>query len=185
LFDRGQRVPSASRGALFTIGHSTRSSDEFLALLNAHGVTGIADVRTVPRSRRHPHFSRESLAASLPSRGIAYEHFPGLGGLRKPQPDSPNGGWRHASFRGYADHMQSTEFNRAIDKLLISARERTVAVMCAEAKWWQCHRQLIADAVSVRGIDVRHIMSIREATCHELTPFARVDGTSVTYPALV
>ncbi len=170
---------------LFTIGHSTRPFDEFLSLLEAHGVTGLADVRTVPRSRRHPHFSRESLAPSLPRHGIAYEHFRGLGGLRKPRADSPNGGWKHEGFRGYADHMQSAEFIESIDALLAWARERTVAVMCAEAKWWQCHRRLIADALAVRGVDVRHIMSIRDAPRHELTPFARVDGTSITYPGLI
>ena len=170
---------------MFTIGHSTRSLDEFLSLLDAHGVTGLADVRTVPRSRRHPHFSRDSLAVSLPSHGIAYEHFPGLGGLRKPRADSPNGGWRHESFRGYADHMQSAEFIGSIDELLTWARERTVTVMCAESKWWECHRRMIADAVTVRGVDVRHIMSVREAPKHELTPFAHVDGISIVYPGLV
>ena len=171
--------------ALFTIGHSTRSSDEFLSLLGAHGVNGVADVRTVPRSRRHPHFARDSLAAFLPEHGIAYEHFAGLGGLRKPRVDSVNGGWRHHGFRGYADHMQSAEFAAAIEALLAWADGRRVTVMCAEAKWWQCHRQLIADSLVARGFEVCHIMSIREAPRHELTPFARIAGTTVTYPALV
>lgn len=142
-------------------------------------------MRTVPRSRRHPHFERDALAAVLSGHGIGYRHFAGLGGLRKPRADSPNGGWRHEGFRGYADHMQSLDFNTALESLLAWADGRSVGVMCAEAKWWQCHRQLIADAVVVRGFEVRHIMSIREAPRHELTPFARVAGTSVTYPALV
>jgi uncharacterized protein (DUF488 family) len=168
-----------------TIGHSTRSAAAFLELLQAHGVTGVADVRTVPRSRRHPHFSRESLAEFLPSHGIAYVHLPGLGGLRKPKRDLPNGGWRHEGFRGYADHMGTREFADALDALLAFARERRAAVMCAEAKWWQCHRQLVADALVARGIEVRHVMSAREAPRHELTPFARVTGSDVRYPALV
>jgi len=157
-------------------------------------------VRTVPRSRRHPHFERDALAAVLSGHGIGYRHFAGLGGLRKPRVDSPNGGWRHEGFRGYADHMQSPEFAAALDALLAWAEARSaalgniavmcaeakyIAVMCAEAKWWQCHRQLIADAVVARGFEVRHIMSIREAPRHALTPFARVEGTAVTYPALV
>lgn len=170
---------------IFTIGHSTRSATAFLDLLQAHGVTGVADVRTVPRSRRHPHFSRESLAGFLPSHAVAYIHLPGLGGLRKPLRDSPNGGWRHEGFRGYADHMGTPEFAGALDALLAFAREHRAAVMCAEAKWWQCHRQLVADALVARGIEVRHIMSAGEAPRHELTPFARVSGSTVRYQALV
>ncbi|MBI2189624.1 MAG: DUF488 domain-containing protein [Acidobacteria bacterium] len=170
---------------IFTIGHSTRTAEAFLELLQAHGVTGIADVRTVPRSRRHPHFSRESLAAFLAAHGIDYVHLPGLGGLRKPKRDSPNAGWRHEGFRGYADHMGTREFADALDALLAFARDRRAAVMCAEAKWWQCHRQLVADALVARGVEVRHIMSPREAPRHGLTPFARVTGSDVHYPALV
>ncbi len=180
---------------IFTVGHSTRSAEEFLALLEAHAVTGLADVRTVPKSRRHPHFARESLELLLPARGIEYQHFPGLGGLRKPRRDSPNGGWRVAGFRGYADHMQTPEFAAALDSLLAfgdmrggplrAATARHIAVMCAEAKWWQCHRQLVADALTVRGIEVRHIMTRDSAPVHELTPFARVDGTQILYPALI
>jgi uncharacterized protein (DUF488 family) len=176
-------VSSASR--ILTVGHSTRPLDDFVALLRRHGVTGLADVRTIPRSRRHPHFSRESLEISLPAGGIAYGHFPGLGGLRKPRRDSKNAGWRHAGFRGYADHMQTAEFAEALAALLAFATTRLVAVMCAEAKWWQCHRQLIADALVARGLEVRHIMSPTEAPPHAMTPFARTEGTAVTYPALV
>lgn len=170
---------------IFTIGHSTRSAGEFLALLQAHAIGGVADVRTIPRSRRHPHFSREALAPFLAGHGIAYEHFPALGGLRKARPDSTNGGWRHPAFRGYADHMQTVEFAAAVGALTTFATDRRVAVMCAEAKWWQCHRQLLSDALVARGIEVRHIMTLREADRHELTGFARVTGSTVTYPTLV
>jgi uncharacterized protein (DUF488 family) len=170
---------------IFTIGHSTRQADEFLALLRAHDIGGIADVRTVPRSRRHPHFSRESLSAFLPAHGVRYLHIPGLGGLRRPKADSVNGGWRHESFRGYADHMQSAEFRTALDSLISFGAAGRIAVMCAEAKWWQCHRQLIADALVARGLEVRHVMSRQDAQAHQLTPFARIEGSEVTYPALV
>jgi uncharacterized protein (DUF488 family) len=170
---------------LFTVGHSTRSIDELDALLRAHGVTAIADVRTVPRSRRHPHFSRESLERELPARGIAYRHFAGLGGLRKARRDSLNSGWHHESFRGYADHMSTAEFIAALDEMLAWAAERRAAVMCAEAKWWQCHRQLIADAAVARGVEVHHIMSRRDAPRHQLTSFAKVEGNAVSYPGLV
>jgi uncharacterized protein (DUF488 family) len=172
-------------GQIFTIGHSTRTAAEFLALLQAHGINGVADVRTIPRSRRHPHFSSDALSASLSDPGIAYVHLPGLGGLRKPRRDSPNGGWKNESFRGYADHMQTPAFAQDLEALLTFGGHRRVAVMCAEAKWWQCHRQLIADALSARGIDVRHILSPATATPHVLTSFARVAGSSVSYPALV
>lgn len=170
---------------VLTIGHSTRTFEEFLRLLRAHGVTAVADVRTVPRSRRHPHFSTEKLSALLGAEGVAYRHVPGLGGLRKPRADSANGGWRVEGFRGYADYMQTPEFLTALESLLDFAREFRVAVMCAESKWWQCHRQLVADALVVRGIEVRHIMSVREAPLHAITAFARVSGTTISYPALV
>jgi uncharacterized protein (DUF488 family) len=171
--------------AIFTIGHSVHPLTDFLGLLRAHGVTRLADVRTVPRSRRHPHFSGEALAQSLPAAGVEYRHFPALGGLRKARRDSRNGAWRHPSFRGYADHMETEEFAVALDALLAFARGGVVAVMCAEAKWWECHRQLIADAVVARGADVRHIMSARSAPAHELTSFGRVEDGRVTYPALL
>jgi uncharacterized protein (DUF488 family) len=170
---------------VLTIGHSTRSGDELLALLRAHHVTAVADVRTVPRSRRHPHFSQDALSRALPAHGIVYRHFPALGGLRKPRRDSTNGAWRVEGFRGYADYMQTTEFSEALQSLLEFAEKYLVAVMCAESKWWQCHRQLIADALVVRGIEVRHIMSERSVPRHEVTSFARVSGTRIEYPALV
>ena len=170
---------------IFTIGHSTRSADEFLSLLQAHAVTILVDIRTVPKSRRHPHFAKDALAAFLGSHGIRYVHLPALGGLRKPQRDSRNGAWQNDSFRGYADHMQTAEFGEGIDELLAVSQEGTVAVMCAEAKWWQCHRQLVADALTARGVEVRHIMTRGDAPRHELTSFAHVSGTQVTYPSLI
>ncbi len=170
---------------VMTIGHSTRSLEQFIALLQAHGVTGVADVRAFPGSRRYPHFASEALAAALPERGIAYQHFRGLGGRRKVQRDSRNTGWNHPSFRAYADHMQTSEFRDALAALLDFARGCAAAVMCAEAQWWRCHRQLIADALVARGIDVRHIMSAGSAPPHELTAFARLAGTDVLYPGLL
>ena len=170
---------------VYTVGHSTRPIEEFIALLQAHGVTQLADVRTIPKSRRHPHFAQESLSLWLPAEGIAYRHCPGLGGLRKPSPDSPNGGWRHASFRGYADYMQTPAFAESLDELMAWSGGAPTSVMCAEAVWWQCHRQLIADALVARGIDARHIMSKRAAAAHTLTLFARLNEQGVTYPGLV
>jgi len=170
---------------VFTVGHSTRPIEEFVALLRAHGVTQLADVRTIPKSRRHPHFAQEALSVSLPAAGIAYRHFPGLGGLRKPASDSPNGGWRHPGFRGYADYMRTPAFAAAFADLVEWSRAAPTAVMCAEAVWWRCHRQLIADALVARGVDVRHITSPKAAAAHALTPFARLEGERVSYPGLV
>src|SRR5205823_11429081 len=168
--------------------HSTRTFDELVALLRAHGVAQLADIRTVPRSRRHPHFAAEALTRSLPVAGIAYRHFPGLGGLRKPRRDSPNSAWRHEGFRGYADYMETAEFEHALDDLLefAAAGERSAtAIMCAEAVWWRCHRQLVADALVARGVDVRHIMSIDSAPPHTLTAFARAADGRVSYRGLL
>jgi uncharacterized protein (DUF488 family) len=170
---------------IYTIGHSTRSSADFLALLRAHGIGRVADIRTVPRSRRHPHFSADALGRSLPAAGVAYRHFPGLGGLRKPRPDSPNGAWRHDSFRGYADHMQTAEFRDALTDLIGWAGGVGTAIMCAEAVWWRCHRQLTADALLARGLDVCHITSTSPAAAHKLTEFARVADGQVQYPGLL
>ncbi|HET6956721.1 MAG TPA: DUF488 domain-containing protein [Vicinamibacterales bacterium] len=170
---------------IYTIGHSTRSLDDFVGLLQQHGIVQLADVRTVPKSRRHPHFAGDALSKSLPGAGISYRHAPGLGGLRKPAADSNNSGWRHPSFRGYADYMQTPAFEDALNGLIQWSGERLTAVMCAEAVWWQCHRQLIADALVARGIEARHIMSAKAADVHTLTSFARVDGTRVTYPGLI
>jgi uncharacterized protein (DUF488 family) len=167
---------------IWTIGHSTRPLDVFLDLLRAHGVGCIADVRTVPRSRRYPQFAREALERSLPDAGIQYRHFGDLGGLRKPRRDSTNLGWRHPSFRGYADYMQTAPFHDALAELELLAGGIATAVMCAEAVWWQCHRRLVADALVARGHVVRHIMSADNAPLHQLTSFARVSGAQVDYP---
>lgn len=177
---------SAAAGPIYTIGHSTRTAEEFVALLQAHGVAQIADVRTVPKSRRWPHFSGEALAASLPRQDIGYRHFAALGGLRKPRPDSVNGAWQHDSFRGYADHMSTPAFQAGLDELQHYARAHATAVMCAEAVWWQCHRRLIADALVAIGVTVLHIMTPTRVEPHALTPFARVDDDGhVTYPGLL
>jgi uncharacterized protein (DUF488 family) len=169
----------------YTIGHSTRSAAEFLALVTAHGIAQLADVRTIPRSRRHPHFSGEVLAALLRPQGIDYRHFPGLGGLRRPRADSPNTAWKNASFRGYADHMMTPEFGRAFDGLLAFGGAAPTAIMCAEAMWWRCHRALLSDALEMRGAQVLHIESRGPAHSHKLTEFARnLEGRPV-YPGLV
>ena len=167
---------------IYTVGHSTRPVDAFIALLSAHGVTALADVRTVPRSRHNPQFNGEALATSLALAGIGYRAFPGLGGFRRASPQSPNAGWRNASFRGYADYMQTPAFRENLDQLTTLAADQTVAVMCAEAVPWRCHRSLIADALSVRGIRAEEIVSETRTQSHKLTPFANVDGMTITYP---
>jgi uncharacterized protein (DUF488 family) len=169
---------------IFTVGHSTRSAEEFLALLKAHGIEAIADVRLIPKSRRYPHFNAEQLARWLPEAGVAYVPFRQLGGRRRPAKDSINLGWRNASFRGYADFMQTESFTRALDALIDVAAQRPTATMCAEAVPWRCHRSLIADALLVRGIAAEDIASATRRTAHKLTPFARVRGTEITYPGL-
>jgi uncharacterized protein (DUF488 family) len=151
-------------------------------LLSRNQVELLADVRTVPASRRMPHFAKASLEPALPERGIGYRHMPELGGLRKPVLDSINLGWRNVSFRGYADYMQTDEFARALAELIQMSSSRRVAIMCAEAVPWRCHRSLIADALTVRGVEVRHITGMGEPTLHHLTPFARVQGEQITYP---
>jgi len=168
---------------ILTVGHSTRTLDEFVALLRAHGVTLVADVRTVPRSRHNPQFNKESLPESLSKAGLGYVHMPGLGGLRHARSDSVNAGWRNASFRGYADYMQTLEFKDNLEQLIDRAKKDRLAIMCAEAVPWRCHRSLIGDALTVRGIRTEDIMSLTRTQVHALTPFAKVHGTTVTYPA--
>ncbi len=167
---------------ILTIGHSTRPIEEFVALLKLHGVTRLVDVRTVPRSRHNPQFNRETLPETLVRQGIAYIHMPGLGGLRHARADSPNRGWHNASFRGFADYMQSEEFAASLEELLQLGQGERVVVMCAEAVPWRCHRSLIGDALLVRGVGVAHIMGKGEPVLHVLTAFARVDGNLVVYP---
>jgi uncharacterized protein (DUF488 family) len=168
---------------IYTIGHSTRALEELVAILRAFGVTILADVRTIPRSRHNPQFNADTLRGTLRSRRIRYAPLPELGGLRRARPDSPNAGWRNASFRGYADYMRTDEFEEGIARLRELVGEGTVALMCAEAVPWRCHRSLIADVLTARGAGVEHITSARRAAPHRLTPFARVKGGRVTYPS--
>lgn len=170
---------------VWTIGHSTRALSEFIGLLQAHAVTRVVDVRTVPRSRHNPQFNQDSLSDSLKRAGLGYVHLPTLGGLRHAKRDSINVGWRNASFRGYADYMQTPEFEQGLEELIQLARQEQIAVMCAEAVPWRCHRSLIADALLVRGIRTEDIMSSTRCQIHTLTPFAKVRGTTITYPAQV
>ena len=168
---------------LWTIGHSTRPVDEFMTLLKAHRIRQLVDVRTIPRSRHNPQFSEENLSKSLKQDGLGYIHMPQLGGLRKPKKDSINTGWRNASFRGYADYIQTEEFRRALDELMVESRLQHTAIMCAEAVPWRCHRSLIADSLVTRDWEVRHIMSETKADRHRLTSFATVENGLLWYPA--
>jgi uncharacterized protein (DUF488 family) len=166
---------------IWTIGHSTRPMQTFLDLLSQYGLQGIADVRRFPDSRRHPQFSSVTLPATLARHGIAYHWFAALGGRRRPRPDSPNIAWRNASFRGYADYMSSAEFARGLSELLdFGVRQRT-ALMCAEAVWWRCHRALIADLLSSRGIEVIHVLDGRHAVVHPYTSAARIVRGELSY----
>jgi uncharacterized protein (DUF488 family) len=168
---------------VFTIGHSTRPLSVLIELLRAHDVKTLADVRTVPRSRHNPQFNADALAVSLPEAGIAYVHVRALGGLRRTIGEaSPNQGWRNTSFRGYADYMLTQEFEQGLEELRALAKDGPVAVMCAEAVPWRCHRSLIADALLVRGVTALEIQSPSKTAPHKLTPFARVDGLRITYP---
>ncbi|HEX9307988.1 MAG TPA: DUF488 domain-containing protein [Anaeromyxobacter sp.] len=168
---------------MLAIGHSTRPVAELVSLLEAAGVATLADVRTIPRSRANPQFEGAALARSLARAGIGYVHLPRLGGLRHARKGSEeNAGWRNASFRGYADHMQTPEFEEGLCQLRALARDGPVAVMCAEAVPWRCHRALLADALLARGVVVEHITGRGRTRPHRLTPFARLEGRRVTYP---
>jgi uncharacterized protein (DUF488 family) len=167
---------------ILTIGHSTRELDEFFGLLKAYGVQHLIDVRSVPRSRRNPQFNRETLGAALGREGIGYTHEQILGGLRKTHADSPNTGWRNASFRGYADYMQTGDFAAGIGRLVELGRRQRIAIMCAEAVPWRCHRSLIADALTVRGCAVEHILGGERRMAHTLTDFAVAEGEAIHYP---
>jgi uncharacterized protein (DUF488 family) len=174
------------RPRIFTIGHSTRTFEEFIAIVNAHGVKAVADVRLIPKSRRYPHFNDESLARELPKVGIEYHPFKSLGGRRRPDKHSSlNLAWRNDSFRGYADFLQTPAFAEALEELMTLARRIPTTTMCAEAVPWRCHRSLISDALLARGWEVLDIMSETKAPPHKLPKFAEVDGTTVTYPAEV
>ena len=175
-------MPPTPSPQLFTIGHSTRPLQDFIGMLAAHGVATLVDVRTMPRSRHNPQYNRETLPVALESHGIEYTHAGGLGGFRPTRPDSPNRGWRNASFRGYADYMQTGDFADNLFWVVALAEQQPVALMCAEAVPWRCHRSLIADALTVRGLAVDEIVSPTRSQRHKLTPFAHVDGTALTYP---
>jgi uncharacterized protein (DUF488 family) len=186
--DPGDHLPAAggdglAASTIYTVGHSTRSIDELISVLRSAGVRSLVDVRSVPRSARHPQFVREALTESLPGAGIEYRHEPALGGFRRLRADSVNGGWEHPAFRGYADYMQTASFKEALSALEGLARGRATSVMCAEAQWWRCHRRLISDALIVRGWRVLHLGLQAEPVEHALTPFAVVgsDG-GLTYP---
>jgi uncharacterized protein (DUF488 family) len=167
---------------VLTIGHSTRTWDVFLELLRAHGVRRVIDVRSIPRSRHNPQFDQETLRKKLRSARIGYVHLRKLGGLRHARRDSPNMGWRNTSFRGFADYMQTSEFDAGLKRLIELSHQKRSALMCAEAVPWRCHRSLIADALTVRGIRVEDIMSKTRSQTHSRTPFGRVCGNRITYP---
>ena len=169
-------------GATFTLGHSTLPIESFVAVLQAYGIERLADIRTIPRSRHNPQFNNTALAYSLKAQHVEYVHMRALGGLRRAGKDSSNAGWRNAAFRGYADYMQTEEFQAALEALIHMSGEKRVAIMCAEAVPWRCHRSLTADALSVRGIPVVEILSESSYRMHKLTPFARVEGARITYP---
>jgi uncharacterized protein (DUF488 family) len=167
---------------IYTIGHSTRSADEFLAILKAFAIELVADIRTIPRSRRNPQYDQESLKRVLAEHQIGYVHLPALGGLRHAKKDSRNSGWKNASFRDYADYMQTREFAAAIDDLIARAASSRTVIMCAEAVPWRCHRSLVGDALLLRGIQVEDIISEKSAKPHKLTAWARVEGLQISYP---
>jgi uncharacterized protein (DUF488 family) len=169
-------------GTIFTLGHSTLPIKRFVAVLQAYGIERLVDIRTIPRSRRNPQFNDTALANSLTAQHLDYVHIKALGGLRRSRKDSPNTGWRNEGFRGYADYMQTAEFETALETLMQMGRERRVAIMCAEAVPWRCHRSLVADALSVRDVPVVEILSESSYRMHTLTPFAQVEGVRITYP---
>jgi uncharacterized protein (DUF488 family) len=168
---------------VLTIGHSTRTWQDFLSILRAYGIERVIDVRSIPRSRHNPQFNRETLSKKLRAARVGYVHLRKLGGLRRARRDSPNMGWRNTSFRGFADYMQTEEFAAGLNRLMKLAAQKRSAIMCAEAVPWRCHRSLIADALTVRGIRVDDIISINRSHVHSRTPFAHVQGNCITYPA--
>jgi uncharacterized protein (DUF488 family) len=170
------------RPSILTIGHSTRSIEDFIRLLTAHGVNRVIDIRTIPRSSHNPQFNRLVLSRALRGAGIRYTHLSGLGGLRHPRRNSANSGWRNAGFRGYADYMQTAAFRRSLERCIDLAKASQVVLMCAEAVPWRCHRSLVADALIVRGIAMSEITSGVRTRRHLLTPWAEVNRLQITYP---
>jgi uncharacterized protein (DUF488 family) len=179
---RSSEMPDWPQGAIFTVGHSTLPLERFIGVLHAYGVERLADIRSIPRSRRNPQFNADALPAPLAGEGVEYRPMPELGGLRHARKDSPNRGWRNESFRGYADYMQTPAFADAVEVLVRLGREKRTAIMCAEAVPWRCHRSLVADALLVRDVAVIEILSETDWRPHKMTGFAVVDGLSVTYP---
>lgn len=171
-----------SKTTIYTIGHSTHPIDAFLDIVKSHAIEVLADIRTIPKSRHNPQFNSDELAKSLRDAGIDYVHLSGLGGLRHAKKDSINLGWKNVSFRGFADYMQTEVFVNGLNELIELADKRKTTIMCAEAVPWQCHRSLVADALTVRGIAVMHIMSRTSVKPHAVTPWAEVKGTTITYP---
>ncbi|HEX6643103.1 MAG TPA: DUF488 domain-containing protein, partial [Gemmatimonadales bacterium] len=169
---------------VWSVGHSTRGIDEFIALLRAHRIGLIADVRRFPGSRRYPHFGSEALGQSLAVAGLGYRWIPALGGRRRPAPGSPNTAWKNASFRGYADHTASAEFAAGLDELTGLAAERRVAMMCTEAVWWRCHRRIVSDVLTAQGWAVFHILDEGEPRRHEIADPARLVDGRLSYEPL-
>jgi uncharacterized protein (DUF488 family) len=172
-----------AKPVIFTIGHSTRQLDEFVELLRSHGVERVIDIRTIPRSRHNPQFNGETLGPALRAARIGYVQLKKLGGLRHAKTDSKNLGWHNASFRGFADYMQTPEFEEGLDRAIRLAEEKSSTLMCAEAVPWRCHRSMVADALTVRDFPVEHIVSASKPQTHKLTSFARVHGKDITYPS--
>jgi uncharacterized protein (DUF488 family) len=167
---------------IWTIGHSTREIDSLISLLEENGIKLLVDVRSLPGSKRYPQFNKETLAESVSAHGIRYKHFPELGGRRKPKPDSRNTAWRNASFRGYADYMETEEFHKGVERLLALAYETgRAAIMCAEAVWWRCHRSLISDYLKARGVEVMHILNTNKTEPHPFTSAARIVNGELSY----
>jgi uncharacterized protein (DUF488 family) len=169
-------------GAIFTVGHSTLAIENFIALLKTYGIERLVDIRTVPRSRHNPQFNSDALDGVLAAETIQYVHLQALGGLRHARKDSSNAGWRNKSFRGYADYMQTEEFQKGLQTLIDLSHQKRVAIMCAEAVPWRCHRSLVADALGVHGVPVIEILSETSYRLHTLTRFAQVEGLYITYP---
>ena len=174
---------NAQKTVVFTIGHSTRTIEESIEIMKTFGIKKVVDIRTIPKSRFNPQFNQDAIKESLKKAKIGYLHLKKLGGLRHALKDSPNRGWRNASFRGFADYMQTGEFSEGLEKLLEAAEKRATVIMCAEALPWRCHRSMVADALLVRGIPVTHIMTASSSRDHTLTPWAKVKGTAITYPS--
>ncbi len=176
---------TSEAAVVLTIGHSTRTLEEFIQLLEVYGITLLVDVRTVPRSRHNPQFNKETLPDTLKQYGVKYIHMPEIGGLRHPKYDSVNTAWKNSGFRGYADYMQTPEFNVHLLKIVALARENRLVLMCAEALPWRCHRNLLSDALVVHHIKVEHIITKDSVINHELNELAHIEGTKITYPLYI